>query len=224
MPDDEFRAWVKWFKSDADRQFVRDKKAKPAILGIGFGLGARKLYDMNIESFKSQKEAEELIQLILRLFPRVALFQKTIREKAHRQGYLISRWGGIRRFNSVFVRDIKYGGYKPGEDSEKSIAYLPATDAFGKIREAMIELYQLGLDEKYGLCNSVHDSLVFNCPKIYSDEAIEKVKEIMEKPASVLVHPQLAPDGLICQVEVKVGQNWASYDQVSNPEGMKEVK
>ncbi len=214
MSDDEFKDYIKWFKSDPARKFVRDKKAKPTILGYGFGLGARKLYDMNIESFANQKEAQGVIDMLDRLFPLASKFREEIKQKAHRQKYLISPWGAIRRFNSVFVRDIKYGGWKGGDDAERAIAFLPANCAFGKIREAMIHLAEEGLDEKYKMINTVHDSLVFDCPLEFRDEAIYKIKEIMERPGSVLIHPQVAPDGLSCEVEVSEGENWGNIVEV----------
>jgi DNA polymerase I-like protein with 3'-5' exonuclease and polymerase domains len=193
---------------------VRDKKAKPTILGYGFGLGKKKLYDMNLDSFTSQAEAGKVIEMLDHLFPRTAAFRNEIRKIAHRQQYLLSPWGAIRRFNSVFVWNSRYGRLDSGKDSEKAIAFLPATAAFGKVREAMLDLAKEGLDEKYGMINTVHDSLVFNCPMEFVDEAIYKVKEIMERPASVLVHPEICPNGLSIGVEVSVGEDWANLKEV----------
>lgn len=213
MSDEEFLEYVKWFKSDKERKFVRDKKAKPTILGYGFGLQARKLYDMNVESFKNKAEAQGVITMLDGLFPLTAQYRDDIKKLAHEQGFLISPWGAIRRFNSVFVYDERYG-WKSGDDAERAIAFNPANCAFGKVREAMIDLAKEELDEKYGMVNTVHDSLVFNCPKVYVEEALHKVREIMERPASVLVHAKVAPNGLSCAVEASVGEDWGNLEEV----------
>jgi len=214
MSDEEMLEYFAWFKSDPQRKFVRDKKAKPTILGYGFGLGKKKLYDMNLESFSSQAEAGKVIEMLDNLFPRTAAFRLDIRKKAHQQKFLISPWGAIRWFQSVFVRNTKYNRLDSGRDSEAAIAFLPANAAFGKVREAMIDLRKEGLDRKYGLNNTVHDSLVFDCPNEYVDEAVHTVKAIMERPASVLTHPTICPDGLVIGVEVSVGDDWASLKEI----------
>ena len=64
------------------------------------------------------------------------------------------------------------------------------------------------------MVDNAHDSLVFDCQKHLAEEACWKVKEIMEKPASKLVHKVLAPKGLVCEVEVSWGANWAELVEV----------
>jgi uracil-DNA glycosylase family 4 len=199
--DDELREYLAWVKEKWS--FVRDYKAKRAILGYGFGMGYVKLYEMNKESFESRTDAKRTLDMLNAQFPVTAAWRDEIKMRAHEQGYLLSRHGYIRYFWEVF----RYkGGHweRGGEDAEAAIAFLPANIAFGEMRDRMLNICEKNLDNKYGLVNNVHDSLVFHCPKNYADEAIAAVKNIMEEPSKVLVNT-ICPKGLSVEVGVKRG-------------------
>jgi DNA polymerase I-like protein with 3'-5' exonuclease and polymerase domains len=170
LDDADLAEKLAWVKKNHKR--VRDKQAKPAILGYGFGMGAGTLLHNNPESFSTRAEAQKVIDTLNRLFPRTARFRNTIREKAHRQGYLLSRHGAIRRFFDVMHWDAATARMAPGDDSEAAIAFLPANDAFGHIKDAMLRLEEQGWSERAQLLNSVHDSLLFAIPEGLIDEAI----------------------------------------------------
>lgn len=187
-------------------KFVRDNKAKRAILGYGFGMGYTKLYDMNKESFDSKWEAKKVVEMLNRIFPVAAAWRDTIRQQAHEQGYLISRHGYIRYFWEVMK--FHNGVWQPGgEDSESAIAFLPANDAFGEIKDRILVISERGLDERYGFINTVHDSLVFHCKDELCACAIEEIKAIMEEPSKILVNA-IAPQGLSVEVDVQGGPSW----------------
>ncbi|MDE2098745.1 MAG: hypothetical protein KGL39_15935 [Patescibacteria group bacterium] len=222
--DEELREYFDWYKSDPERKAHRDKKSKPCILGIGFGLGTRKLYQMNLDSFDSERDARQVKGVVQGLFPRVFVFQDATRRLAHSQGYLISKWSFIRWFWEVMRYDPrKYnsggtrGDWVPGEDSESAIAFLPANDAFGHIRSNMVALRDRGLDERFGLINTIHDSLVFHAPESIVEECVATVGGIMRAPSPVLVDPVVAPTGLVCDVEASVGPNQAEMSTVPIP-------
>lgn len=199
----------------AKHNFVRDYKAKRAVLGYGFGMGYRKLYNLNQEAFDSQADAKRLIDTMNGLFPRAKAWRDEIRVKAHEQGYLMSRFGCIRWFWEV----CKWvdGKLEPGgDDSESAVAFLPANDAFCHIKDAMLRLDQSGALVKYGLINQIHDSLLFECPLNLRDEAIDTVTREMERPSAVLIN-SVAPGGLSVAVGIKEGLTW-------NPEDMKKAK
>lgn len=211
--DEEWREWVAWFRSDEKREWVRNKQMKPSLLGIQLGLGANKLYEMNRKSIGSKREAEGMIGLIKGVFPSIPRWQQEIKELAHRQGYLRSRYGGIRWFWNVYRWDARSGGMISGEDAERAIAFPVQNDAFGKKRESMLDLAAEGLDERYGLNNDIHDANYFDCLEEYVEEAIYKVKEIMERPARRLTS-ELWPEGLVIQTDVKVGYNLAEMEKI----------
>lgn len=190
-----------------ENKFVRDNKAKRAILGYGFGMGYTKLYDMNKESFDSKREAKATIDMLNGIFPRAAKWRDEIRQQAHEQGYLISRHGYIRYFWEVYR--FKGGVWTPGgDDSESAIAFLPANDAFGEIKDRILVIVERGLDERYGLINTIHDSLLFECPNDLAEEARVTIKGIMEERSSVLIN-SIAPLGLSVEVDVQGGSDWA---------------
>lgn len=190
-----------------EHKFVRDKKAKPCILGYGFGMGANHLYDANKESFASKKEAAQVIAALDGSFPITKAWRDTIRQKAHDQGFLISRHGYIRYFWEVYKWSD--GGWKPGDDSEAAIAFLPANDAFGEIKNAILRLEALGYLARYRFINTIHDSLLFECPNNLVDECCKNVKLEMELPSAVLIDPVVAPHGLSVEVDVQLGPDWA---------------
>jgi hypothetical protein len=204
-----------WFKSDSDRKRVRDKQAKPTILGVGFGMGARRLYQENLEHFPDERTAKRFLAVLQALFPKVFQWQARIRKQAHEQQFLRSPFGHLRRFYEVFRWDARKNDYAPGDQAEEAVAFLPANLAFGNIRETMKELARLGHDERYGLCNNIHDSFVFIVRDSELGPFVRDVIPVLTAPSKVLIHPTLAPGGLTIDVEVQSGQSWASMSEMA---------
>lgn len=205
--DEELGDFLKWIKTN--HTYTRDEKAKRAILGYGFGLGYRHLYDSNKESFTSQTEAKRTLEMLDGLFPRTKRFRDNIRQKAHDQGYLISRHGYIRYFREVYNVKWVHGQMvtRPGDDSEAAIAFLPANDAFGEIKDCILRLEALGVLERYRFVNYIHDSLVFECPTVLVDECVKVCQDEMVRPSVVLVN-SICPNGLSIEIETKAGFDW----------------
>jgi hypothetical protein len=221
MADQELKALLKSYRKDETKTFngltfevIRNEKAKRGILGIGFGLGANKLYDMNMESFANKAEAKQLQDLIKGLFPKIFLFQDAIRLRAHKDGNLKSRYGFMRWFWDVYHWDSKKNCQVPGADSEAAIAFLPANDAFGMIRETILRLEARGLCERFGFVNTIHDSLMFHCRKDRAEECIGEALFEMESPSLVLRDPIVAPEGFTCGAEAQMGLNWRDMKEV----------
>ena len=196
---------------------MRDNQSKPAILGIGFGMGYRRLYQENLEYFKGEKDARRLHDLLHDLFPRVFAWQDRVRKQAHEQRQLVSPFGHVRRFYEVFQWDTKRGGWIPGDQSEEAIAFLPANIAFGNIRLTMKELGRRHLDSLYGLCNSVHDSLVFCLPERWLEQHVADVYPVLTAPSPVLKHTTLCPEGLVVGVECGAGRDWSAMRDIPLP-------
>lgn len=205
--DGEIREYLDWFKSDPNRKKHRDKKAKPAILGIGFGLRSRKLFMMNRDSFDSEREAQGVLDVISGLFPEIFRYHESQRALAQRQCYLMSRWGFIRWFWEVQRFDSRKGMMVPGDDSEAAIAFCPANDAFGIVREVMLQLTHEGMIDRFPLIDTIHDSLIMEPLRDEVEECVSLVKPIMEQKWPQLTHPISAPEGLSCAVEVSYGPN-----------------
>jgi hypothetical protein len=238
LPDDQLRDQLKWIKKNFE--FTRNSQAKPAILGMGFGMREHKFYKLNRYSFSSAKQCEVLIDIIRKLFPKTFVdFHKNVLERADRDEYLISRYGYIRWFNDVYdwrmitspPKAVRHGErivrskgrtyhVKLGNDSNKAIAFLPANDAFGFKKETMRALWSyLGKDnilrnlvKDYGLINEIHDDLMFEIPEEKLQEAAKVIYEIMTRPAKYLVN-SIAPEGLRIGVEIKYGKNWGEMQE-----------
>jgi uracil-DNA glycosylase family 4 len=230
FPDDELSRVLGVIKKNEST--LRNKKAKPSILGIGFGMGDQKCFDMNRESFESLAEVKKFSGIIKGLFKPVFKYQDATRELAHRQGFLVSLHGYIRWFFDIYHWDPKYGKMRPGKDSEAAIAFRPANNAFGMIKEEMLELdgrpgwgasdeeilvYEEAREKwsedelrersmmvRYGFVNQIHDALVFDCPNDMVEECLENVVGVMQSPSKVLIDPVVAPRGLVCGVEAMV--------------------
>jgi hypothetical protein len=235
----ELREVLKWVKKK--HKGTRNGKAKPSILGVGFGLGAYKLYFMNEGSFTGVGETRQVMGRLKGLFPKVFEWQNEVRKEAYKAWQanqpLVTRYGFQRWFPDVYHYQqvpAHYSGREEvftgedgkkyiirwGADSEKAIAYRPSNDAFEHKKDALLMLsqmekdkYPLGLLGKYGYVNDIHDAFLFHCPKKYADECAWTAKHVMEYKNPMLVG-ELAKDGLWCQVEVEVGKSWAEMEEI----------
>jgi DNA polymerase I-like protein with 3'-5' exonuclease and polymerase domains len=190
-------------------RFIRDFKAKRAILGYGFGMGYRKLYNMYREAFDSQNDAKNTVDMLNALFPRANRWRDEVRALAHEQGYLLSRFGCIRYFNEVH-KWTPTGWEQGGDDSEKAIAFLPANDAFCHIKEAMLTLAPIVGNY---LVNQIHDDLMFELPDAELGNLIPQVASIMEAPSPKLVN-EICPTGLSVEVGVALGKQWDKMEEI----------
>jgi DNA polymerase len=207
--DDALMDRFQWLKGDANRKRVRDKQAKPSIIGVGFGMAKRRLYQENLENFPDERTAGRFLELLRALFPEVFAWQDRVRHLAHDQQFLRSRFGAVRRFYEVFVWDSRRGGWKNGDQAEEAVAFLPANDAFGEMRERGKQMHLTGLAEKYGLCNAVHDSWQFCFPAALLPEHVAEIEPVLTAPSKVLVS-KLVPGGLQVGVELNYGPSWAT--------------
>lgn len=180
---------------------IRDSKTKSAGLGIGFGMRAKKLFNLYREDFDSLKEAEAIWNLIMvELFPGLLQWQEGVRQKAQEDKCLLSRFGAMRRFYDVTRWSRKDQKFIGGDQGEAAVAFLPASNAFGMIRWVMLNMKEAGLMEKYQLINTTHDSLKFNCPDALVEECIPAVTAFMESPCPSMVYPGVT-DALGLSVE-----------------------
>lgn len=239
MPDDELRDRLAWIKKNYRHD--RDWKWKRCVLGYNNGMGYRKLYHQAQEYFSGENECKRLLETLNGEFPIAAGWREQIKHEAQREHRLLSRHGYHRLFHDVLVywgmgkiedavrRGRKVPAMCPvckqrhenGEEAEQAIAYLPANDAFGHIKDAAIRLS--GNDEgewnreayreswlgRAGFCNTIHDSLLFVMPDKLVDQAVPAIYNEMVKPSAILIDPAIAPGGLVCDVEASIGKTWS---------------
>lgn len=206
MPDDELRDFLSHVKKN--HKHTRDAQCKHALLGYNNGMGPVKLFKQYMEFFENQREARNVMSLLDVIFPASKKYRDDICQKAHEQGYLISRHGYIRYFWEVFR--WKGGDWtKGGDDHEAALCFYTQNDAHGELKDRLLTIADRGLDERYGLLNTIHDSIIFECPNELVLECRDTIKQIMEAPSTVLVDPVSAPQGLSVEVDVQGGPDWA---------------
>ena len=215
LPDDEMRAVFKRLKKDEHFKFVRDYKAKRTILGIQFAMFHRKLYQLNPDDFESPKEAQTLWELImLQLFPGLKVWQDRMRAKAAEDKCLVSRFGAVRRFHDVQRWSRKDQRFISGEQAEAAVAFLPAANAFGMVRDMMIRFREKEYDERYQMVNSIHDSFVFHCPKPLVEECIVNIQQEVSLPNPRMVFKGVTDEqGLSVEAEASLGPNLAEMEE-----------
>lgn len=180
----------------AQHKDVRDQQAKRAILGLGFHMGAEKLWRMNPNAFASIEEAENLIKLIQSLFPKAFYeFPKKIEKLIKQKPRLISPTGHIRWMWS--------------QDLEEAVSYLPANIAHCHIQDSLLIMHERGLLQRWGVCNFIHDCIVFHCPDALVKECLAGSREIMERESNVLIN-SLGP--FVCRSDAEVGMDFAHME------------
>lgn len=167
--------------------------------------------------------AQTFLSALHHLAPAIFAYQRREREAAHARGTrgVISPFGMIRRFYEVYVFDRRWDpgtGEEPprGDQAEQAVSFRHMNVAHCHLRVAMKDLARLGLDEKYGMCNTVHDSLFFHFPEAMLDEHVREIQPVMEAPSTVLRNA-IAPDGLVINVEASWGHNWAEMTEIKLP-------
>lgn len=211
--DGELLEKFAWLKKNEDWKRIRDKQAKPSILGIALGLMPPTLYEMNLEHFENLKRAEQFRNLIQRLFPKVFRMQTATAQEAHDNGVLMNSFGMLRRFYEVLQPDGK-GGWKPGDQYNAAIALRVQSNSHGELREKIKQLDESGAAEEFGLNNTIHDSIQLCYPIEKRQAMVRAVGPVLTGPSRVLVHPTLAPGGLTLGVECEVGKNMADKKQI----------
>jgi hypothetical protein len=165
-------------------------------------------------STPGSRVAEKVLETCEALFPEVFAWQARIQRQAHDQQFLRTEFGHIRRFYEVFRWDHKRRDWGHGDQAEEAIAFWLANIAHAHLREKLKDLHRAGLDAKWGLFNTVHDSLMFEVPAERLDEHIADVHPILVAPSRVLRHPTICPDGLVIDVEGSSGPNWADMSPI----------
>jgi uracil-DNA glycosylase len=214
LNDEDLKAFLRDIR--AKHGDIRDFKAKPSILGVGFGMGYKRLYFENNESFASEGDAKKLLDLLKRLFPRVFKWQEDIVERADREGRLISNFGAIRWLWDAVAWRWQDGRWvkSNGSQAEQAKAFLPASHAHGMLRLKLIKMQEWGWLEKYELINIVHDEVVFHPRTEMAEECAVEVGRWLQAPVMELADPVVCPEGFVCACEAKVGEDLANMEEI----------
>lgn len=155
------------------------------------------------------------------LFPKIKAYRDDILKMAPE--YIITPHGYIRYFWDIKTWDKDKNDYRYGDDAEKAYAFGPSNNAHGELKDRILEIDREGYADQFNLINTIHDSLDFHCEDSLITSCLEIIPQILESPSKILIDQELAPNGLRCGIEASVGQNWASYNKETNPNGMQTV-
>lgn len=224
-------------------KLVRNTSAKQANLGYGFGMQGPGLYERYAEYFEARPcktpghrqpcgHACQVIDMLDHLYEKNKKWRDSQIVEAFENGgrngsgWLLSKYGHIRWFNSIYTyRNLRCENCngegcwncrqkgrvwerKNGSDIEDIYAFKPANHAHCAFKEVQIRLDNRGLLEKYGLRLPYHDAIWALCPDPLVEEGAHVMYQEMTQPLVRLAHPTLCPQGLVVDVDCNVGKSW----------------
>jgi uracil-DNA glycosylase family 4 len=216
---------LKWSDADLKAYFSEIKKSKDQHVQdvynsskrtthlSGYGGSPKKMHLAEPDAFPTIKDAERLQGIYFEVCPYIKKWQLSTQLQADKDGYLKNPFNYIHRFSQVFTFTKENGKWKrkPGNDSNKVLAFLPQSTAAAVIKEAMLRLYFKRFEEAgQWLRLQVHDSLVSDVPKGLLDIVKSIMKEEMTRPVPELMLPKSYNLGehLVIDVDSKIGPRW----------------
>lgn len=138
----------------------------------------------------SEREAKVIISRWYARYYRFRAWQKEILIQARKKGYLETPFGYYRRFPWI-----------PDNSLDKMIVNFPIQSCGGTLTlDSLIKLHQSLKNFKARVLLDVHDSLLFEGPRIAAREIVAEIKQVMQEP-KLEGWPGL-------KVSVKAGDNW----------------
>lgn len=195
------------------------ERAKHCVHGTNYGLTPWGMVANYPEHF-TLSTAKWVQAQYFELCPKLEAWQKAIRLRAARTGYLGGKDHPFRYkhwFWNVSTYDRKTGERKLGEDAKRCVAFYPQSTAAGVLAETCLTLMN-PKDENYvgdfyygrtPIRALVHDSILAEVPEDKVDEYVRRIKAVMTTP--IKRQPLSWDPGsyLTLNCEVKVGKSWA---------------
>jgi len=152
------------------------------------------------------------------LFPKIGIYQRWIKERAHLEKFLINEYGRIQYFYDVFrfawSNKSRSWVRKDGEGARHPIAFRVQSTAFGMIQDELLKCEMEELCAEHNFITTIHDSLMFMPEVGKKDRCIEDVYRIMTQATTKLRNEATGPEGLRVGVEIAVGDNWRNMIEV----------
>lgn len=236
--DDDLKGYLKEIKGRFDYEY---NQCKRTVHGTNYGLTERGMVMQFPKEFPTMKVAQRIREIYQTIAPKLFAWQTSVRERAHRQGYLGGPGDHPFSYKHWFWNVITYKpvtGVAPkgtmvtrmqgrnyaiilGEDSKRCVAFYPQSTAAGVIAEVCLRLFNPQHEHFIGdtfngrtpLLAVIHDSLLLEVPEAYVDYVVERVVYEMMRPIPELpLQPEWGMgEYLSIGVEVKKGLNWANY-------------
>jgi DNA polymerase len=212
-PADKLKPYLKYIKNEPKYTLLYNK-SKRASHGIAYGLTAYGLKQTYPELYPAVSDAQAVLDLIFKTFPKVKAWQEATRKLAHEQHYLGGATHPFRYkawFWNVYTYDrvteqvrrsrqykgmpcVQFGNHwyavSLGDDGKTCIAYFPQSTAGGVIREACLRLFTPG--SEYYIGNLYYGKTPFRMP-IHDSIVLEvpksKVDYAIEKLVGAMKEP-----------------------------------
>ncbi len=121
-----------------------------------------------------------------------------------------ARWVREHHYLPLLLGGRRYLSKPWGPDLARELANLPMqTGAAQVMNRAQIALAAQGVP----IILQVHDQFVVECPEARTDEAVRRLRKVMERPVTIQGREVVLP------VDVSVGYNWGDQSE-DNPKGL----
>ena len=180
-----------------------------AFKGFLSGETDRAILDANRVIFgTSLKSIGDMRKRFTELYPGVAKWQSAIRQRAHGQTYLKSRFGEIRWFYEVKAPDGK-GGMGPGEQSKGAVEFLPQADTAGLMKWRLREMKMAGIMRDFSMVAMARDWMIFESPTEKWSKHVSQVYKL----ASAM--PDQMSEMTRLSLEVWGGRSWSGMTKLN---------
>lgn len=189
---------AKWKKEHSEEREL----AKKINHASNYGMGPKHLSE-NLKI--TIPEAIHLMAIKDKSAPKVAEWKASTRLRAHNEGFLENPFGYRRYFFEIFKKD-RNGKWQMGDEANKALAFLPQSTAAAMCREAVCliaeEVERLFEPGTFHVLVPIHDAFLIECREESVDAVSAAVTRVMQRPWEEL-------NGLVIEVDVKRGKNWA---------------
>lgn len=178
---------------------------------IDFGL----IYGRGAESIAAAEQlavslVKGYIEEFMSSMPGTARHRRMVVEKARTDGY-----------NETVFHRRRY--FRPNEVT-KIYNFDPQGTAADITNESFILIDQALPEPARMTALTVHDSLTVECPEEMVPTVIAIMKEIMTRPITCMPAARAGmTDGMRFRVNFAVGDNWAEYNEKTNPAGLRSI-
>ncbi len=183
------------------------RKAKVINFGVMYGMGVNALR-ANLGEGTTREESQKFYNDYFSKFAGLAKYLEDVKSETRKLGYTETFFGRRRYFPGI---SSKLPFIRAAAERMAINAPIQGTEA-DIIKIAMIHADQYieknNLNDKVFLLLQVHDELVYEVKKGAEGEFISEAKKIMES----VISPEKTK-GVVCKVEVKVGENWGEMEK-----------
>jgi hypothetical protein len=208
----EFKRLCKSIKNNYARYYL----GKKTMHAYSYGMGAKTLASQALKESEGlialdSSEANKFLAMVGLILPEISEdFQAGVKSE-------IKRTGKLRNLFE-FPREV-YETLNE-ENVKKYYAFIPQSTVGCISNIAMVRMYNFIRKEKlnWDILNNKHDSMLIQCPDSEIKECATKAQEFM----SMDLKSTFTGERFKMRSEVSVGKNWGSYDEETNPLGLKE--